>query len=413
MGKILSTSNLMDYCILEEDSYYNDEPLFFTFKSIAKSSPTTEIHGTGTSFVKKIAKNRALGEALERYSLIHKKEDKIYYYTYNELPGNHINLPQFANKDLHSRKVFMDKKIGWVIVKKINMETNLSSFKDYYAPAQLIYVPYSYAASEPLIQQPISTGAALQVNFKESLITGILEILERDSFIISFYTHKANYRLDLNEIEDKELKNILSELERNLLEYHFLDISNFKGINVILCIIFDKSGEQPRIVSGMGTDFNLKKAVVKSIEEALQLRPWLRDAFSEDKIKKVPKKQITDYFDRVAYWNLNISINKIKKRLIFYLNLPLKKVTTEEFTAKKNISIENKLSNLFQISKSENFELFFIDITPDFIKNKYFVIKVLIPQAQPFFLNEKFSYLSIKRLHSNGRVYTKHPHFFL
>jgi ribosomal protein S12 methylthiotransferase accessory factor len=415
MGKDLHISNLNKYCFLEEDSYYNDEPLFFSFKAIAKISPINNIHGTGTSFIKHIAIKRALGEALERFALIPNKNEDIIYEKYLNIPQNKAVFSQFTlltNKN-HLNNEFMNKKLGWVMGNKVTLDKNILNLEKLYIPAQLVFVPYNYSKSEPLIQQPISTGAVLQTNFKKALISGILEIFERDSYILSFYTHTADFKLDLSLLKDIHLTEILNELERNLLEYHFINISKFKGIYIILCILFDKSAEQPRIVSGMGTNFNIKKALIKSIEEALQLRPWLRDAFSDNKINKLPKSQIADYFDRVAYWNLSLSLKIIKDRISFYLNLPSKQISKDEYNANLTHSTDKKLNTIFTLCNSLDFEVFCIDRTPDFLKNKICVIKVIIPQAQPFFLNEKYSFLSKKRLASNEKFYTTHPHFFL
>lgn len=413
MGKNNIIGDISKFCLLQENEYYNDEPLFYGFNAIVKKSSIKTIHGTGFSYNKSDAILRALGEAIERYSLIPRDRNEVKYFRKNLLPQNRMELSNLS--------ILSDKKqfetvdpypLGWIKSRKI-VDNNPKNYEEIFIPAQLVFVPYHYKESEPLIQQPISTGAVFHRNIDNALITGILEVLERDAFVTSYYTHNGRYKLNLDKITDKDLTSILNELRRNLLEIHLFDISNITNVHIILCLIFDKTNTQPLIVSGLGTKFNLKLAIIKSIDEALQLRPWLRDEFMNNNIHITSAKNIHDYLERVAYWNLNMSIKKIKDRLAFYFELDEKKVQDGDLKSNQSLTTKDKIKYLLSLSKKENLDIYYIDITPDFIKDAYIVIKVIIPQSQPFFLNEKYSFISRSRVGVNKKIYSKIPHFFL
>lgn len=409
---------LSRFCVTQEDNYYHDEPHFFIYKSRIKNSPIREIHGTGTSFEKDLALIRALGEAVERYALIPKDDTDIFYKGSNKIPlKDRIDISKFPiffkDEDLLRKNSL--NPMGWVRGYQlfIDNKTHKISTKKSYLPSQLIFVPYAYRDSEPFLQQPISTGANFNRIKHDALISGILEVIERDSFVISYYTRTAISKVNIEKISDKDISHIRSELKRCFLEYHFMEISTMPNIHVILCILFDKRKSQPLMVSGLGTGFNLKVAIIKSTEEAMQLRPWLRDEFSAGKIFKVYAEEIRDYLDRISYWNYNLTIPKIKKRLYFYLDLPEKSINDEDLISGKDKSRRKVLFDLILSCNKARMDVYFIDITPKPMRKKGIVIKVIIPQAQSFFLNEKHKLLKGKRIQSVGRIYDNHPHFFI
>lgn len=407
---------LKQYCLLQENNYYNDEPLFYAFNAIVKKTPIKSIHGTAISFDMDLAKLRALGEAVERFAMIPNKTSKnnILYSTYDLLPSNKVDLSDFSilnnNPTLLNR--FKHLSMGWMKVRRADGKASDDSSESY-IPAQLVFVPYKYFDKEPVIQEPISTGAAFHINKNEALISGIMEVLERDSFITSFYTHTGNYKLILDKVLDPNLRYMLRELKRNFLEPFFFDISRTPYLHVILCLMFDKTNNQPLIVSGLGSSFNLKSALIKSIEEALQLRPWLREEFFKGNIHKVKKQSIKDYLERVAYWNYNSSVSRIKERLSFYFELPEKNVEMDDLKLNSLLNANEKLEKLMSICKKQGLEIFYVDITPDFLKKSFVVLKVIIPKCQPFFLNEEYSFISKTRIKGKEKVFTQNPHFFL
>lgn len=405
-------------CVTQEDNYYHDEPHIFIYKSRIKNSPIKEIHGTGTSFEKDLALIRALGEAVERYALIPKDDIDIFYKGSNRIPlKDRIDISKFPIffSDESLLRENNISPMGWLLGYELYIKNGKHkiSTKKTYVPSQLIFVPYAYKDNEPFLQQPTSTGASFNENKYDALISGILEVLERDSFVTSYYTRTAISKINIEKISDKDVSHIRSELKRCFLEYHFMEISTMPNIHVILCLVFDKTKSQPLMVSGLGTGFNLKGAIIKSIEEAMQLRPWLRDEFSAGKISKVYPEEIKDYLDRISYWNYNLTMPKIKKRLYFYLDLPEKSINDEDLVSGKDKSRRKVLFDLILSCNKTGMDVYFIDITPKSMRGKGIVIKVIIPQAQSFFLNEKYKLLKGKRMQSVGRIYDNHPHFFI
>lgn len=401
----------MGLCDLVEESYYHDEPKFYQFKARIKHSK--EI-GIGTSFDKEDAIKRALGEAVERYcisktELLKKNTRKCWK---NDFGFDFANLPFLYHQDEFLRKV-NNEKYNWVRGYELVSIRDKKNNTECLIPAHLVYAPYQYKKFyENIYIQPISTGAAMHSSLSEAILSGILEVIERDAFIISFYTHNCNGIYNVNHIRkmSDNLANIISELDRCNFGYYFIDISTIPGIYVILSLLFDKSQNAlVKFVSGLGVSFNLEKAIEKSVEESLQIRPWLRDVFSSGFSSKVINKDsIKTFKQRALYWN-QMSVNQIKKRLNFYIKSPSIPLY------KKNIdsNSEKKLQYTFNQLKAMGNKIYYVDLTTEEIRKRGFVVvKVLCTKMQPLFLDENFKCLRGERIECY-KVFNQQPHFFL
>ncbi len=408
---------LKKYCIWSEIDYYHDDPYFFVYKARVKGKRSKINNGTGTSFNQQLALLRALGEAIERYSLF--SNDKlIIFEKYSNIKNRSLNLLSFP-KISHNNKLlnkFKNTTIGWTKgfkLKQFDEKSDKLITEECLIPAHLVYVPYTESSKDLYLQQPLSTGTAFRKNIKEAILTGILEVIERDCFIRSFYKQMGISKLKLEKIKDHDIIFILNELNRCFLEYFFINISLFPNIYVILCIIIDKTRNQPLLVSGLGTSFDLKYALIKSVEEAMQLRPWLRDEFRRNNIHKTSSRKIKTYLQRVAYWNYGRSISWIKKNLKFYLDLQTKIIQDAQLENSLFKNSNHKLKNLLTTLNKMNIEIYFTDITPNLIsKHNFKVIKVIIPKMQPFFLDEEFKYLTNNKFNNKNKFYNN-PHFFI
>lgn len=373
---------------------YNDEPKLYGyiiyFKDKYSNAESENAGAAGLSLNKKKALLKALGETLERYSLSANNNRKFIFSSFNELVK--LNKSAFNPKSLilfSDKKPFTSyvnrKKLHWVEGK------SLISNKKVLVPAQLVYIPYLYQNSEPILRFPISTGAAAGVTLTDALYRGICEVVERDAFMIAYLNKIPSPLVDLPAIKDKLIYDIINVFKKYKLELIVLDLTTDLQIPAFAAITIDKTGIGPAVSVGLKAGFNIKETIVGAIEESLMVRFWTRDEITY-KTDYKRSNVIKTIGDRAYFWSRLSSM----KYLDFWLNSKIpKKVNIREFKHLDN----NLLENVIKLLSQKNIEIIYVDITDETVKKHDFVVvKVIIPQLQPLYLEEDYPYFREERL---------------
>lgn len=111
-----------------------------------------------------------------------------------------------------------------------------------------------------------STGAAAGSTSKNAIQHGFFEFVERQSFIFSFLTKNKGKLIDSSIIKKSGI-DVLS-LKRNYEITTIREISIYPNIKVIILIALNSKTRN--FVIGLGSDFNIKKAIQKAYNEALE-----------------------------------------------------------------------------------------------------------------------------------------------
>jgi ribosomal protein S12 methylthiotransferase accessory factor len=410
-----------------------DLPIVYQYccaKSLVFNSRKRQISGVGTSLISySKAFKRSIAEFVERYSL------RIF---------NHFKLKKFKYKDainaikLEDVLIFSDKQTKTGKLKgKIATESdsfyfvegyNLTKNKKVLIPAQLVFVPFK-RFNEKIIRESISTGGAAGFTLSECLIKGMLEIIERDAFMVYYLNNTLGYLIDLD--DNAKLKDIYKNLNKYKLKAFTFFLQTDIRIYNIVTIIIDKTGIGPSISCGASSDFILENAIIKSIEEALQVLSWIRNYIVFERPKIFQKNLDIEDFDikeRGYFWSrlekLGITeklINNSKK--IKYSTLKKYLNSNKLKTNKHKIEY---LVNQIQRAFPNKHDIYYCKIThPKFIKYGFKVVKVIIPQFYPLYLDEDCKYLGSDRIYNllfklgfknkplSLKELNKVPHFFL
>jgi len=400
---------------------YNDEPKLYGYTVYFREKYSHAEHkysgAAGLAFEQKKALLKTLGETVERYSLGVNNNKRFIFSSFNDLVKfkkmalDPNSLVLFSNKK-HRIPNLNNKKLHWIQVE------SLLSNKKIFMPAQLVYVPYLYHDSEPILRFPISTGAAAGVTLTSALYRGICEVVERDAFMIAYLNKIPSPQVDLSAIKDKLIYDIINIFKRYKLEMIVLDLTTDLQIPVFAAITLDRTGIGPAVSVGLKSGFHIKEAILGAIEESLMVRYWTRDQLIHRNPHYRMAKKIQTIEDRAYFW---FHLSSIK-----YIDFWLKKRTFKKVDSQKSISSDNNLENIVKLFKQKNIEAMYVDITDKKVKKYGFVVvKVIIPQLQPLFLEEEYSCLKEDRLYdaqvkmgyvqkpSKKRQLNRIPHPFL
>ena len=268
------------------DTRYNDAPFFYRL-DIATNHEKGVTDGIklekmiGHCFGKNAAEvfSKAIGEILERYflTIYHKKNllrSSLSALKNKKLPALDLNLlAGFSEeqKKNNPRRQFNEESIFyWEKAKRVlTGETT-------YLPAQLIYWTYIRDELEPFLCEGNTNGAGGFFTKEGAILSGIYELIQRDSFLIYWLNKLTPKTIDPKTIPDEDFQNLLEESKRYGFEIYCLNITADTGAPAFAVIVSDSSGKSPRFCLGAGCQADPVKALRRALEEAWSVYYWMR-----------------------------------------------------------------------------------------------------------------------------------------
>lgn len=379
---------------------YNDDPKLYHYIAYLDEdlNSTEPAVASGCSFKKHVALLRLLGETVERCSLSLVDGRAFVYKSFEELQKggfmaiNPSDIFCFSTSQLKKLKI-SPKDFGKVRIRWVEGNYLLNG-SPVFIPAQLVFVPYPYFDSEPILRLPTSTGAATGLSREDSLRRGICEVLERDAFAISYMNKLKLPKIDLSRVKDNYLLMILGSLKRYNYEVYVMDSTMDIGIPSVIAIIVDRSGKGPAVSVGLKAGLDCTQIVSAAIEEAMMSISWERDKFLFlDKNPKSFTGEVRSFEDRARYWFPTSVIDKLD----FWLSSSRISLLDARMFLKPRDDYEVISRMLGDFLNGA----IYVDLADKLIKSYGFcVTKVIIPDLVPLHLMEKYAYLGHERLYT-------------
>ncbi len=262
----------------------------------------------------------------------------------------------------------------------------------------MVAVPYWDCGNETIWRAPITTGAATGSSIKSAIFSSLCEVIERDAFMVSWLKQLqlkriVNYEKVILKISDKYsdlLIRTLQSVQRYYLSPEFYILPNDTSIHSIMCVLRDKTKIGPPISVGLDADLSIIKTMLGALEECLQLRPWIRQLYENDKFKSVKSKisfDIENLEQRALLWTSDKSVSVINNWLNQSETIRLDNTLTKTNT--------QKLKDLINAISKNKATVYFTDLTKYTPKSvhikKLFTVKVIIPEYQPLYLIERLA----------------------
>ena len=384
---------------LKQGIVYSDEPQFYLYSCEYFNNKKSHIklRGFGSDDNEDVAVTHAIAEAIEYYCITH-ESGKYIHASYKKLDTKAIDplrFVPFSQSQLAQNKykkfiVTHDSELNWL------NGYSLTNNKKVLIPASLAYANYnSRQNEEPVIRMPISTGSACGFSQSFALYRGLCEMIERDSYMISFLPEMEKKLVTID--SDDKVFMIKRRIERYGFEVYYINTSLDTSVNTFVCILIDRSGIAPAVCVGLGGDLNPEKAIITASYEAVRRHITNRNSFFRPNRKSAPKKYSFDWvlWRKFQLWSAPHMIREAEEiiraaRSVKFKNLKNK----EQISNDKNVDlIVNELRQL-------NCEVFFVDMrTLEVAQTGLFVTKVLSPEMVPLWRDDRFPYLGVKRLY--------------
>jgi ribosomal protein S12 methylthiotransferase accessory factor len=407
---------------------FYDEPFLYRFSAVTADTHVFNdvvpgVDAGGTSFDLSVALCKCAGEAAERFCLATIPNESLSRGTFaTQAPSLNPDDFRFFSPSQLSTDVF--KLFKWNDESSFLWSNgfDLTRQRATKIPAQLVYVSELLANEQPLIH-PTTSGGACAKTFEESVLSGMLELLERDAFMIHYLSKSEGIRIDFsNSPLFREIELYLTRFDLEIQTY--LLQTDFP-VCPVMAILIDKSRSgipAPWFSSGLKCSLDPTRALIGAIEESCQTRPWIRTVLQdlEQGIGASREERISDIFiDRAIFWSEEKRMTDLS-----FLTASRRSIKFEDLNPISSSISSGGLDLLTDFCSTRGHPVYAVDITaPEVREHGLTVTKVIMPTLQHFYLNEPHIPLASTRWREVpsllglredlGQPHNPTPHFFL
>lgn len=409
-------------------SRYYDEPYLYRFSAMTADVLVFDefmpgVEAGGASFDASIALCKCAGEAAERFCQA-------------TIPAGTFSHGTFATQapalDPDEFRFFSPAQLSSEPFECLRWDDNSTFYwtegfdilraRSTLLPAQLVYLPYPYR-DEHRIAHPSTSGGACAKTFEDSALSGMLELLERDAFMIHYLSQSEGIRIDLKgHALFQEIEEYLSRFD---LELHTYLLQTDFPVCPVMGILIDRSQSgvpAPWMSAGLKCSLDPMRAVLGAIEEACQTRPWIRRNLQEldQGIGASKEERISDIIlDRALYWS-----NPERRNDLSFLMHSKRSIRFSDLSPVSSQASPHGLTTLLSFCRREGHPVYTADITAPAVREHGLVVtKVIMPTLQQFYLHEPHVPLASSRWREvpsrlglredRGGLPNPVPHFFL
>ena len=262
-------------------------------------------------------------------------------------------------------------------------------------PEQLAY--YSAGCGHGFVYES-SNGCALGGSLEEAVFYGIMEVVERDSFLLTWYAQLQLAPIDLYSSGDLEL-NLMVERLREVVGYdvHLFNSTMEHGIPSVWALAKNKADKGVNIICAAGAHPDPVRAAKGAIHEIAGMLLSLNEKLEEN--REQFEQMLNDPFlvRQMDDHAMLYSLKQSEERLDFLLqNGRPYRTFAEEFKPKaEHADLTDDLRAILQNFRELNLDVIVVDqTTPETLRNGLHCVKVLIPGMLPMTFGQQLIRLS-------------------
>ena len=217
------------------------------------------------------SKYSAVLEMIERFSSMVPHFKKKIFSSFQSLIEKGIDtvdpreliLPNSSIKWEQRSKFNIEREYYWTEAYRLN------DLKKVLIPEQVAYYNNQVLRKEERFIYETSNGTALGKTLKESILYGLFEAIERDHFLVHWYSKKLPRLVDIESIQNQDVKQLIQFLDFSGYETYLFDITLETNITAIWVLCRSKNKENYlHIYNAAGCHYDPEKAIFAGLVEA-------------------------------------------------------------------------------------------------------------------------------------------------
>ncbi len=344
------------------------------------------------------ARLAALGEAVERYSATaYVPEEQFVLATAEEIGAAAVKPERFSlfAAEQHAQLGFAfarftrNTRVRWILGRRIRDGAPA------YLPAQLVYLPRARPEiGEAEIGYATSNGLACGAKREAALVAALLELLERDAFMITW-----SARLSLPRLAwwtSPTLRRFVRDhLEPTRLHFETVDLSCFHDVPTVLAVVHAEGRARGELGVGAAAAPTLEVAWRKAVAEAFAVRSAARSLLAED-----DRVYASDFGD-VETFEDHIRLYGRREQAVAAAFLDSSRAIRRPADVRPLAGTEplGMLSELLDRLSARGLDAYEVDVTaPDVAEAGLVVMRVVVPELCPLDVRHDARFLGSKRL---------------
>jgi ribosomal protein S12 methylthiotransferase accessory factor len=330
----------------------------------------------------------AILEGLERYCGLEPRGKRtVVYDSYHHLKNQALNpievgiheIEQYEKPGFPFEKFDPDRPMNWVWGYSFLQERPIL------VPERLAY--YSLGFGSRGFVYETSNGCALGGSLEEAIFYGIMEVVERDSFLMTWYAQLPLSRLDPETTKDEELL-LMIERMRTVGGYDlFLYNSTMEhGIPSIVAIAKNRKEKGLNLICAAGAHLDPVRAVKTAVHELAGMMLTLDEKLETNKEEYRRMLDDSSLVRQMDDHGMLYGLPEAEERLHFLLdeNRPLRSFNEDFHWKSEHVDLTDDLQDILQSFRELNLDVIVVDqTTPETLRNGLYCVKVLIPGMLP------------------------------
>ena len=287
---------------------------------------------------------------------------------------------QYAEQGYPFAPFHPDRKMNWV------WGYSLLKKEPILVPERLAY--YSMGCGDGFVFET-SNGCAIGGSLEEAIFYGMMEVLERDSFLMSWYAQLSLPQIDPYSSNDEELHLMIDRMQEITgYDLYLYNATMEHGIPCILTITKNRTSDTDRLnlMCAAGAHLDPVRAVKSAIFESVGMITPLNKEFKKKKDDFLAMYHDSSLVKKMDDHGMLYGLPKAEERLHFLLNQNRPMQTFQEAfqPSKHRDDLTDDLNILLQTFRQLNLDVIVVDqTTPEIKQNGLHCAKVIIPGMLP------------------------------
>jgi ribosomal protein S12 methylthiotransferase accessory factor len=251
-------------------------------------------------------------------------------------------------------------------------------------PQQLAY--YSSSCGQGFIYET-SNGCALGGSLEEAIFYGIMEVVERDSFLLTWYAQLPLPRLDPYSAGDPELELMIKRLQTVAgFDVYLYNATMENGIPSVWALAKNMKPKGVNLICAAGAHPDPVRAAKSAVHELSGMTLTLDGKFEENRERYMQMLHDPSLVIGMEDHSMLYSLPEAEERLQFLLeeSRPLRAFQEEFNRVPMHPDLTDDLKDVLQAFHRLNLEVIVVDqTTPELQRNELYCVKVLIPGMLP------------------------------
>jgi ribosomal protein S12 methylthiotransferase accessory factor len=344
---------------------------------------------------------KALGESVERYCAAFVDEDELRLSSLLELGEKAIHPSlwalfdgqQWSTPGFPVAPFSEETRVRWT------RAFSLTKNRPVYVPASFVHIPYRPAETEArILPWQVSTGLACHTGLARAELKALLEVIERDAFMLFWHRRIRCPAIDVSRLPNAELRELMARARvhdyRTEVRLLTLDVP----LPIILVTLSSRE-HKPYVVMGCAADCSPETALRLALEEALLSLHGITTLVEQ---KPRYERTIADYAD-IGNLMLHAWVYAVDPGLCDVMAEQLIPTQTVPFEALPRGPAGGTLGQLRWLVDrlaQINLEAVVADLTtPDIDDVGFKVIRGMVPGMQPLDVDHRHRHLGGRRLY--------------